>query len=139
MNRHESDTTARNVAIVGGGALLVWLLFRGRGWGLGGGPIVGNAPASTTVDGSASASGSQRLPCRVRIDRDGIHTDGVSTDLPAMTAHCRAAGGAEVFATGDAVSGVVADAIDSLRTAGVTVWATGDVWNSADTPRRRPV
>lgn len=129
-DRQNKDKHVRTAAIVGGGALLLWLLLRGKGIGLGhGGAAIG--------DGSGAGSASTGR-CRVRIDADGIETDGVATDIPAMTERCRVAGSADVRATGAAITGVVAEAVQALQGAGVRVYAASDVWNTAHTtPARR--
>jgi len=133
-NRNDKDSTGRTIAIVGGGALVLLLLFRGKGWGLGGAGGDGHASASAGTNGVAA-----RPACRVRIDADGIQTDGVPTDLATMTDRCRAAGSAEIHATGAAITGVIADVVQTLQAAGVQVWAATDVWDAAHSvPVRRP-
>lgn len=133
-NGNDKDTTGRTVAIVGGGALLLLLLLRGKGPGLGG--DAGGAPATTS---EATAGAAVPAPCRVRIDHNGIQTDGVPTDLTTMTDRCRAAGAAEIRATGAAITGVIADVVQALQAAGVKVWAATDVWSAAHSvPVRRP-
>jgi hypothetical protein len=136
VSRDATDPGARTFAIVGGGAVLVWLLLRGGGWSLGAGVGTADSPAPSTSDGLERAPATPPKPCRVRIDADGIETDGVATDVPAMTTRCRAAGAAELLATGDAVSGVVAEALYALREAGVPLTANADAWTTSD---RRPL
>jgi hypothetical protein len=128
--RRNKDKHARTAAIVGGGALLLWLLIRGKGFGVGhGGAAIGDGSRA----GSAPTS-----RCRVRIDADGIETDGVPTDVRTMTERCRVAGSADVRVTGAAITGVVAEAVQALQAAGVRVYAASDVWNTAHTtPARR--
>lgn len=135
-NRNDKDSTGRTVAIVGGGALLLLLLFRGKGWGLGGsgGDAHGDG-ANAPITGTTAP----RTPCRVRIAADGIQVDGVPADLATTTARCRVAGSADVRATGAAITGVIADVVDALQAAGVQVWAAPDVWSaSVSVPVRRP-
>ncbi len=136
-NRNDKDTPGRTVAIVGGGAFLLWLLMRGDGFGLGGGY---GSDRSGSGDGAApSAPSSPPAPCRVRIDAEGIELDGAPTDLDTMTDRCRAAGSAEVRATGAAIAGVIAEVVHALRAAGVTVWADPSVLSASTvTPTRRP-
>jgi len=141
MAQHDhKDKTGRTVAIVGGGALLLLLLLRGKGWGLGGaGDDHHGDGGATTGAASPTPVNPAAPPCRVRIDADGIQVDGVSTDLATMTERCRAVGAADVRATGAAITGVVAEAIQTLQAAGVRVWAAPDVWNTASVaPRRTP-
>lgn len=122
-DRQHKDSTKRTVAIVGGGALLLWLLLRGNGFGLGRGHA-GAAAASATADPTAT-------PCRVRIDGDGIEVDGERADVATTTARCRAAGAAEVRATGAAITGVIAEVLRALQGAGVRVSAAPEVWSTA--------
>jgi len=132
-DRNDKNKTGRTVALVGGGALLLWLLLRGRGWGLGEG-----TDHEGTGSGASGPTGARPARCRVRIDADGIELDGAPTDLETMTARCQAAGSADVHATGAAITGVVAEVIHRLRAAGVEVWADSAVWNSANvTPTKR--
>ena len=131
-DRNDKNKTGRTVAIVGGGALLLWLLLRGRAWG------VGDGTAAGTGSQANAATDAQPTRCRVRIDADGIELDGAPTDLDTMTARCRAVGAADVHATGAAITGVVAEVVNRLRAAGVDVWAESAVWNSANTtPTKR--
>ncbi len=126
-NRNDKDSTGRAVAIVGGGALVLWLLLRGKGVGL------GDAAAATT-DRTPTPP-----PCRVRIDGDGITVDGERADLATTIARCGAAGSADLRATGDAITGVIAEVVQTLERAGVRVWATPEVWNAAQVaPAGRP-
>ena len=123
--RNEKHKTGRTVAVVGGGALLLLLVLRGKGWGLG--ELAGTGagdPAPTR--------------CRVRIDASGIELDGARTDLPTVTARCRAAGEADVRATGAAITGVVAQVLHALQDAGVRVWASAGLWETAGVTPRRP-
>lgn len=110
---HEKNTTGRTVAVVGGGALLLWLLLRGKGWGFGDG--------SGRAEGAATPRSKTPPRCRVRIDRDGIELDGVAAEIPAVVARCRETGAADVLATGAAISGVVDAVLDALRVAGVVI------------------
>jgi len=135
-NHNDKDSTGRTVAIVGGGSLLLLLLLRGKGWGRG-----GNGGDDHAGDVSTnSTTGTPTLPpCRVRIDADGIQLDGAPSDLETVTERCRAAGAAEIRATGAAITGVIAEVVQALQAAGVKVWAAPDVWNVAVvTPARRP-
>ena len=129
----DKNKTGKTIAIVGGGALLFLLLFRGRGFGLGGSG--GDGRAGNGDAGSATRS----APCKVRIDASGIEVDGVPADVATTTEVCRAAGSAEVRATGAAITGVIAEVVHALKEAGVDVWAAPEVWDaSLYVPARRP-
>jgi hypothetical protein len=114
MATDNDDNTGLTVAVIGGGALLVWLLWRGRGKGAGGG---------VREQGSARVSAPAQLMVWVLGgDRVALNTvDGMVLDLPTMVARARAMGAARVFRTGDARHGWVLDVIGALRDAGVAV------------------
>ncbi len=102
------ESMGRTVAILGGAALAVWLLSRGKGSG---------------VRGPGDAQGATRPSrCVAWIRPEGLTVDGVVADLPAVIARCRAAGEAEVHATGDTIHRVVRDTIHALHAAGVTLY-----------------
>jgi predicted flap endonuclease-1-like 5' DNA nuclease len=115
--------TGRTVAVVGGVAVLAWLLLRGRGC------RVGAGNAATSAD---TATSSTSVPCRVRVDSAGIQFDGTTADLESTVDRCRTAGTAEVTATGAAISGVVASLMRALHVAGVTTYAEPALWRLAD-------
>jgi hypothetical protein len=113
-------------------AALFYLLLR-RGSGTGGS---GSARAAPGSDGESAAP---PRPCRVRIDQDGLQVDGTPSDLPTTVARCRAAGTADVTATGAAIVGTIAQIVRALREAGVTVRAAQPVWDVIDlAPPRSP-
>lgn len=123
----DRDRDGRGKWVVGGAglALLLLLLRRGSGFGLGTG--VGTRPAGPVA------------PCRVRIDQAGVQVDGTRADLATTVAICRAAGAADVTATGAAIVGVIAEVVRALQDAGVTVRAQPAVWDTVTTtPARKP-
>ncbi len=106
----ERERTGKTVAILGGAALIAWLLLRGKGWGVRG-------------TGDANAAGAKRPSrCVVWIRPEGLTVDGVAADLPTVVARCRAAGEAEVHATGDTIHRVVRDTVQALHAAGVRLF-----------------
>ena len=112
----ERDRTGRKLALVGGAGLAAWwLLSRGRGWGF-----------RRSGDGFGSTSAT---PARVVVwvRGDGIEVDGVVSDLPNVIAKGRAAGEAEVHATGAAIVRTVRDVVVGLRAAGIAVHLAGDL------------
>ena len=116
---HDSHT-GRNVALVGGAALVLWLLMRGRGWGLGHG---GDGAGSSAAEGAGTAA----TPCSVWIRADGIEVDGQAADLPTVVARCKAAGRADLNASGAALVGTIEEVIKALRAAGVVIYANPDL------------
>jgi len=112
------SSTGRTVAVVGGGALLVWLLLRrGRGWRFGRG---GSAGGPTAKSGP---------PCRVHLVADGILVNGERADLPQVIETCRRSGQAHLTANGAAIVGAIADTIAALKEAGVIVHADPGLWD----------
>jgi hypothetical protein len=114
MATDNDDNTGLTIAVIGGGALLVWLLWRGRGKGAAGGE---------REQGSTRGSGRAQLVVWVLSgDRVALNTvDGVILDLDTMVARARTMGAARVFRTGDARHGWVLNVIAALRDAGVAV------------------
>ena len=113
MTTRTQNHTGRTIALIGGGALLAWLLWRGRGKGSGG-----------TGKGSG---GPNRALAAVEVqvrNNDRIELDGVSSDLPTVIAHARAAGAARVHIAGDARQGWADNVIRALQAAGVDVRST---------------
>ncbi len=104
----------RTVALVGSAALAVWLLSRGKGW---------KFRASGASENAARPTA--RAVVWVRGDR--IEVDGVAAELPTVIERARAAGAAEVRATGDAITGVVWNVLRALHGAGVTIYTTPDL------------
>jgi len=117
----DRDSTARTLVLVGGAGLLTWwLLSRGRGAsdrGTGGDPRGGTSSEELT----------SRSPCVVWIRATRIDVDGVAYDLPTVVAMCRAAGAADVHATGDAITGQVVRVLKALRDANVALAVTPDL------------
>jgi len=112
------DHTARNLALVGGGALLVWLLVSGGG-GFGGSGNAGAAGAAASPPPPAPAP--PPPPCKVRIDILGVHVDGKPVDVKTAIERCRASKRAEVVVTGDARQGTKDDVMRSFAAAGIAV------------------
>jgi hypothetical protein len=116
--------TGRTVALVGGAALVAWLLLRGKGWGLGGsGRSVGGGVATT----SDTSAGTPLAPCRVWIRGRGLELDGAPAELVTVIARCREQGRAEVHATGDAITHTIVDVMRALQRAGVPIDAPPDL------------
>ncbi|HEX7841479.1 MAG TPA: hypothetical protein VF469_28595 [Kofleriaceae bacterium] len=111
MSTSSRNNTGITLTVIGGGALLLWLLWRGRGKGKGksGDGEHSSPPAAVTV---WVLSGD-----RLALER----SDGVSVDLATTVDLARAAGRARVRATGDARHGWVEQVKDALLTAGVKV------------------
>jgi hypothetical protein len=122
----------QTVALVGGAALLLWLLLRGRGWGL------SRRDGETDAQPDDTPAVPSGPPCHVRVDAGGIQLDDARADLPATLARCRAAGVADVTATGSAIVGAVAEVVRALQAQGVAVRASAPIWDLIDRahPRR---
>jgi hypothetical protein len=106
MNSRGNNSTIATVAMIGGGAVLVWLLWRGRGKGKNG-------------HGNGDLGGT-RAPVQVWVrSEDRIELDGARSDLATVVARARAAGAAHVHVTGDARQGWYTKVVDALRAAGV--------------------
>jgi hypothetical protein len=112
--------TGRNVALVGGAALVAWLLWRRKAKGLGG-------PAGSAADAAATSTTHTPKPCRVWVRADRIEVDGAPADLATVVARCRESGRAEVRATGDAITRSIITLLAALKAAGVIVDASPDV------------
>jgi hypothetical protein len=111
--------TARTVALVGGGALLAWLLLRGgKGW------RVAHGGADSQIAGTADAS-----PCQVHVGEDHIRVDGQPAALAAAIVACQARGRAEVTASGAAIIGAINEVVVRLKEAGVRVYAEPNLWD----------
>jgi hypothetical protein len=106
MATSDDNSTGLTIAMVGGGALLLWLLWPGR-------------------DKHEADDGDRRnAPSEVLVwirSGDRIDVDGASSDLATTVARARAAGAARVFAAGDARQGWVTSVLDALYAAGVAV------------------
>jgi len=141
--RDQNDNTGRTVAIVGGGALLAWLLLRGKGWAFGSGDGDGDGEGGDQAGGASAPASSPAAtvpaaPCRVHIGKLGIRLDGSQADLPRTIATCRASGTADVTSAGDAIVQVVADTVHALQDAGILVRAAPEVWSTANGTPRKP-
>jgi hypothetical protein len=122
MSKSNENNPGLTIAMVGGGALLLWLFWPGRGKGKGGDGDRSSAPAAVVV--------------RIR-GGDQVELDGASSDLATTVARARAAGAAHVFTTGDARQGWVTAVIDALKAAGVAVYTSPSLPNApriGDTP-----
>lgn len=111
MATHKQNHTGRTIAVISGGALLAWLLWRGRGRGKG----KGTGSGADDRDSTPSVA-----EVRLR-SGDRIELNGVSSDLATAVARASTAGTARVFAAGDARHGWVTQVIAALKTAGVAV------------------
>jgi len=114
MATRKQNNTGRTIAVIGGGAALAWLLWRGRGKG----------------KGSGSNRDQRSDPVIVRIrSGDQIELDGVSADLATTVARARAAGATRVVAAGDARQGWITQVIAALKAAGVAIDAAPSLLN----------
>lgn len=108
MATRKQNSTGLTIAVISGGALLAWLLWRGRGKGKGSGG-----------DGDRNSA-----PAVVEVwlrSGDRIELNGVSSDLATVVARAHAAGTARVFAAGDTRHGWATQVIAALKAAGVAI------------------
>lgn len=119
MARRDSSNRSGTVALVGGAALALFLLARGKGWALGasdqhvGDTERGHAGAQTVVPGS------RRVVWILAGDR--IEIDGVAADLATVIARGREVEHVELHARGDARHGFVVSVANALHAAGLTL------------------
>ena len=126
-DRNSNRRSGGTVAVIGGGALLLWLLLRGKGRGWGGGDGgTGNA-ASAGTGAFAEAPFPTRPACQVFVRAHRIDLNGVPADLPTVVASCRASGQAVVRASGGASVQAVENVVVALQTANVTVAGSENV------------
>ena len=128
MSKSNKNNTGLTIAMVGGGALLLWLLWPGRGKGKGKGK--GEGEGGYGDRGSAPAAVVVRI-----LSGDQVELDGVISDLATTVARARLAGAARVIAVGDARQGWVTTVIDALT--GVAVYTSSSLPNApriGDTP-----
>lgn len=124
--------TGRNLALVGGAALVAWLLWRRKGETLGAG-------TGSTSDAAASKPpNAPNARCRVWVRADRIELDGEPADLATIVARCREAGRADVRATGDAITRSIISVLAALNAAGIAVDAPPDVAHLAPRTRELP-
>jgi hypothetical protein len=116
--RSRDRHTGQGIALVGGAALVAWLLWRRSRGGDG---------RSRGSGMDATPSQAQPTPCLVWVRADRIDIDGARADLPTVVARCRAAGRAEVRATGAAITRSIIDVLAALNAAGVRVDASPDL------------
>jgi hypothetical protein len=117
--REQNDNTGRTLAVIGGGAFLAWLFWRGRGKGKDNG---GKGNHNSTPDAVEVWI----------LSGDRIELDRVDSDLATVVARAHAAGKAHLHVAGDARQGWVENVTDALRAAGVDVWSpSGTVRNAA--------
>ena len=114
MAKRKSNA-GRAVVAIGAGAALVWLLWRGRGWG-------------GREDGKSRGGDSGRTaplgpPVHVWLRGDRIEVEGVESDLATAIERARATGLAYVYTTGDTIHGRVVDVVQALQRSGVEVAA----------------
>ncbi len=110
MATRKQNNTGRTIVAIGGGALLVWLIWRGRGKG----------------KGKGSGGDRNNTPVAVEVwirSGDRIELDRVSSDLATVIARARAVGKARLHVAGDARHGWFEYVADALRAAGVEVWS----------------
>ena len=106
--------TALTLAVIGGGAVLLWLFLRGKGWGGRGGRGDGDR------HGDDNTSRTRRgLACIWVLDGDHIELNGVRTDLATTVAIALTSDSVHFHPRGDARHGFVVEVGDALARAGI--------------------
>jgi hypothetical protein len=92
----------------------------------GGAPGTGepDRPKGAVGEGTAGDQ-APRSRCKVRLDASGLRLDGAASEQAAVVTACKAAGGADVVVTGDAVQGAWDGLRVALLEAGVEVYVRG--------------
>jgi hypothetical protein len=120
----EKQNRTRVIVGLGGATLALCLLLAGRRGRNG----TGWSDATATP---ATQPHTEQVEVWLRSD-DRIELDGVASNLATTIIRARAAGRANVYATGDARTGFVGEVINALRAAGVMVWADASLFRDAD-------
>ena len=126
-----NNHTGRTLALVGGTALLFLLFLRGKGWGFGAGGDVGLGGSGSGSEANVTPTSSKPARCHVWLRSDQIELDGQPADLPTVVARCRAAGSAEVNATGDSTVRTIGRVVRALQVAGVEINAPSPFFDYA--------
>lgn len=116
----QDSKSGRTLLGIGAGALLALLLLGAGGWRLGRSLGAGGGDSGTTPRQPGR-------PCRVHLVEGGIELDGLPADIQMTVSRCRAAGVADVTATGAAIVGAITEVLEALRAAGVVVRASPDL------------
>jgi len=119
---NERDHTGRTLVLAGGAGLLAWWLLSRRH-----GATDAGVGRDVGTDATPREEPARRSRCVVWIRAARIDVDGVAHDLPTVVALCRAAGSAEVHATGDAITGQVVKVLKALRDADVALFVSPDL------------
>lgn len=133
MANDDDDNTGTVIAVgaIGGGAVLLWYLLRGRDRGLGGGGGSDGGQGSPAVAAPAEASPTPAgPPCNVFMRGTAIELNGAASDLTTAVATCRASGSAHLRATGLTTHGRVVEVARALNAAGVAILAHGNIADS---------
>jgi hypothetical protein len=118
---HRADA-ALTLAVIGGGAVLLWLLLRGRRNG-----SEGQFDDSNESRNRARPSvARRRLVVRTR-PGDRVEVDGIDTDLATVLVLALNAGSVEFHTSNDARAGWVSKVFYALSDAGVDIWTGPEI------------
>jgi len=125
--------TALTLAVIGGGAVLLWLFLRGKGWGGHGSDDSRDAGRS---DSDSTNPAFRRPVCIWVLDGDHIELNGVRTDLATTVAIALTADAVHFHPRGDARHGFVVEVGDALARAGIAFhrYASGSGHGSCPSP-----
>ena len=115
------------VLVAGLVAAAVLYLRCGDGFGFGRGDGKGDGKGEVKKKPAGDATGvlgGAAIRCQLRLDAAGLHVDGAAaaSSVEDAVRACKAAGGAELVATGDAVFGELEKVREALDQAGVSVF-----------------
>lgn len=79
------------------------------------------APSGATAAPAPSPGAAPSKPCALRLDVNGLTSDGVPLTVPGAVAHCKAAGGADLTIVGDAPGAVSAELVAAFAAAGIPI------------------
>jgi len=128
-----NDNTALALALGAGAGLGLWYVLRDEKEAKAPATPTTSAPASTTPPTATPPT----APCSLRLDAQGLTSDGATIDIAAAVAKCQAAGRADLVIADDAPSAASSDLATALGTAGILINQRRNGRRNARRPGRR--